>query len=244
MKVIEGRRAGTRLLSLLCFGVSTALLIAGCGGSGTGLINVPNPRVRFTNGFEGLGTVNVRVGVDIVGVSIPFGTSSDTAIVRNGRRDVTVGTTTFEGVASVQQFLFETDKRYTAVGYGASGNRSILIVADDKTKSTNDTIALRAIHAAPKIGPVDIYVTTVASGDALPTNPTVPGVAVGTATDYLIVPTNGQSTLQLRIRIYKAGQTSGPLTDTQITPNTTERYTAIAYDKGGAIGLLAQRDDL
>ena len=203
---------------------AVAALLVGCGGSGNGLINVPNPRVRFANVLPGIASAKSQVGQDTISADIPFGTVSDYAITPNGNKDLTVGDSTFSNLATLSNQLFETNKRYTGIGYGAAP-RAILLLEENEDQAVNNTVAIRAINAFQGSPSLDVYVS--APADTLPASPAFDAVAATNITSSVEV--SSASGTSYRIRIFADGNTSTALVDKNITINTRDRVALVVY---------------
>ncbi len=209
--------------------------LIGCGGDGDGLINQPNPRVRLANLMPGINNAMARVGSDTISETIAFGTVSDFAITPNGNKDLTVGDSTFDNLATLSDQLFELNRRYTAVAYGTTP-RTIILLEDDESGVSNDDVAIRAVHAAQGAANVDVYIS--APGDPLPAAPAMNALAPGTASDYSITDVGGTNTY--RIRVFADGDTTTALVDQTIAIDPGERVAVIVYaDSGQASGFNA-----
>jgi hypothetical protein len=199
-------------------------VLYGCGGSGSGLINVPNPRVRFANLMPGIASAKAQVGADVISSDIPFGTVSDYAITPNGNKDLTVGDTTFSNLATLADQLYEENTRYTGIAYG-SAVRTILRLTQDDSQTGNGTVGIRVVNAAEGAAAMDMYIT--GTGDPLPGTESFNAVTVGTASDYSLVPMIG--TNQYRLRVFADGDTSTALVDQVLTIEERDRVTVIVY---------------
>jgi hypothetical protein len=209
-----------------------AALLVGCGGSGNGLINVPNPRVRFANVLPSIVSAKSQVGSDTISAAIPFGSASDYAITPNGNKDLTVGDSTFSNLATLSNQLFETNKRYTGIGYGTTP-RAILLLEENESNSVNDTVAIRAINANQAAPSLDVYIS--APADSLPAAPAFNAVAVAAITTSEEV--SSASGTSYRIRVYADGDTTTALVDKNITITTRDRVALVVYaDAGQASG--------
>lgn len=208
--------------------MATAMCLTGCGGSGNGLINVPNPRVRFVNAFPNIPTAKVKVGDDTIGGAsgIAFGTASDYVVTDNGNKDLTAGDSTFSNLASLNDQLFETEKRYTGIGYGTAGNRTILLLTEDKDQAPSDSVSLQVVNVGSAA--VDVYVTDSAAGDTLPASPNFANTGVGVTTSFadLAAPSGPFSA---RIRVFAVGQTSNALVDTTVVLDSRERAAIVPF---------------
>lgn len=204
--------------------VGLAALVVGCGGSGSGLINQPNARVQFANLMPGIANARAKVGDDVISDNIPFGSVSDNAITNNQSKDLTVGDTTFDNLASLTNQVFQVEHRYTGIGYGTAP-RSILLIDHDKSRASIDTVAVRATHAAQGAGAVDVYLS--APGDSLPASPAFDGLAEAATSSFSELPVAGNN--EYRIRVYADGDTGTALVDATVTIQPRDRYSVIVY---------------
>ena len=212
---------------------AASFVLAGCGGSGNGLINVPNPRGRFANVFPGVSSAKVKVGDDIIGDSsgIGFGTVSEYIVTDNGNKDLTAGDSTFDNLATLPGELYETEKRYTGIGYGSSP-RTILLLQDNKDQASSGTVSLRLANVAQSKGALDVYVTDSTAGDTLPGSPAFPNVGVGVVSDFSSVPA-ASGPLSARIRVFAQGQVVNPLVDKTVVLDSRERAAILVYEDSG-----------
>lgn len=208
--------------------IGLAALITGCGGGGNGLTNQPNARVQFANLMPGIASAKAKVGEDTIGDNILFETVSDNAITSNSSKDLTVGDTTFDNLATLEDQVYQVEHRYTAVGYGTSP-RAILLIDHNKDEATNGTVGIRATHAAQGAPAVDVYLSAV--GDSLPASPSFDALAVAATSSFSEVPVTG--TNEYRIRIYADGNTTTAIVDKTVTIDPRERWSAIVYTDAG-----------
>lgn len=208
--------------------VGLAALVVGCGGSGSGLLNQPNARVQFANLMPGIATARAKVGDDIISDNIPFGAVSDNAITNNQSKDLTVGDTTFDNLATLPDQVFQVEHRYTGVGYGTSP-RSILVIDHDKSRASIDAVAFRATHAAQGGGAVDVYLS--APGDSLPASPAFDALAEAATSSFSELPV--AVTNEYRIRVYADGDTATALVDEVVVVQPRDRYSVIVYSDSG-----------
>jgi hypothetical protein len=94
------------------------------------------------------------------------------------------GTSADDAVLSVNDLALAADTYYTAVAFGELASIGALPLVDDYTDLDEDSIRIRAIHAAPAVGQVDLW-SVPEAGD--PT-PLWTDVDFGVAGDALDVP--------------------------------------------------------
>lgn len=91
---------------------------------------------------------------------LAFADSSDFLQVETGTYDVFVsaeGMSADDAVLSVEGVTIEEDKHYTAVAYDSLDSIQAMLLEDDLSALMADEIRVRAIHAAPDVGQVDIW---------------------------------------------------------------------------------------
>ncbi len=215
---------------LVKFGLAVGLasLVIGCGGSGNSLTNQPNARVQFANLMPGISSAKAKVGDDTLGDNILFGAVSENAITSNSSKDLTVGDTTFDNLATLEDQVYQVEHRYTAVGYGTSP-RAILLIDHDKSRATNNTVGIRATHVAQGGPAVDVYLSAV--GDSLPASPSFDALAAAATSSFSEVPVTG--TNEYRIRVFADGDTATAIVDKTVTIDPRDRWSAIIYSDAG-----------
>jgi hypothetical protein len=218
-----------------------AVLLAGCGGDGDALTNTPNPRVRFANVMPGITSAKAQVGADVISSNIPFGTVSGQAITPNGTKDLTVGDSTFNNLATLSDQLFELDRRYTGIGYGETP-RQILLVEDNEDIAPSDTVSVKFIHANQDIANVDVYVYL--DGASLPAAPSFTNMASGSvASQHVDLPVVSDPAT-VRVTVYPAGTTVGALFNGVISIPRRNRFGLIFYDTGPSANIITFKENL
>jgi hypothetical protein len=82
--------------------------------------------------------------------------------------------------------------RYSVIGYTGLGGLDVTVVTDGSPPPASGYRLLREVHAAPGLGPVDVYVTPWDGGIAGRT-PLWQGVVLGQASGYAAVPADSLS---------------------------------------------------
>lgn len=218
-----------------------AALIVGCGGDGDGITNTPNPRVRFANVMPGIASAKAQVGPDIISSDIPFGTVSDYAITPNGTKDLTVGDSTFNNLATLSNQLFELDKRYTGIGFGTAP-RTILLLNENEDIAPSDTVAVKFVHADQSLGNVDVYVYV--DGTSLPASPTYTNVPAGSITvDHSDLPVTTDPA-NVRITVFATGTTTNALYNAVKVIPRRDRVALVFYETAGGSEILVLKQNL
>lgn len=90
--------------------------------------------------------------------------------------------------------VFDLGKKYTILHYGfakasASPKQRLIVIPDELPTVASGQIALRAINAAPALGPVDVYANpAAAAGGVVSGAPRFPSLALAAPTSWLSLP--------------------------------------------------------
>lgn len=220
--------------------IGLAAVIAGCGGDGDGLTNTPNPRVRFANVMPGITSAKAQVGSDVISDNIPFGSVSDYAITPNGTKDLTVGDSTFNNLATLSDELFELDKRYTGIGFGTAP-RTILLLTESEDQAPSDTVAIKFVHADQSLGNVDVYIYL--DGASLPGAPSFANVPMGTITASHVNLPVATDPANVRVTVYPAGTTTTALYNGVTVVPRRNRVAFVFYETGGSSEILSLKQN-
>ena len=126
-------------------------------------------------------------GADRVVADLAFSESTDFLEVPAGIYDFDVspaGTSVGDSVLAINGLELEEGMRYTAVAFNNVAGIQALPLVDDFEDVADGQIRVRAIHAAPGVGEVDIW-NVPAQGEPAPLYENVPFAGVG---DYLDLP--------------------------------------------------------
>lgn len=142
-----------------------AFSVSGCGGLADGLVGNKNPRVRLVNAFPGTNidaSFTDSGGTQNIMADRPFATVTIEFVPNNGNNTVT-----FSGPAGGAEFisrssLYELNRDYTVVGFGAAGSRNILTASEGASP-----LAGRAAFRVMNVSNGVVDVRTAASGAAI-----------------------------------------------------------------------------
>jgi hypothetical protein len=149
------------------------LAVAGCGGhTSTNLGLADNPRVRMMNAMPGETSVNGDIGGHTEMHQAGFGVASGYGIVSNGTHTGEFKDSASQGLIVSEDDLYETNKFYTVVGAGASGNRVIFRIEDDRADPDAGSAKVRVINADQTAGTVDVFITPPSQDDLTGVTPT------------------------------------------------------------------------
>lgn len=222
---------------LLALAPIAALVIAGCGGDGTGITNNTNPRIRVVNALPGVDAVDVRVSGTTVLDDATFGTVSAYKITDNGNRNVVFLDATSGGEIINNESLYEENEWYTVVGAGSAGNRTFIRFEDVREEPVAGRTKLRVANADASVGPIDVFVTPVGEDDLTGVTPTSDDLAFGDVTPSFVERDAGS----YRIRIYNADR-SQLLADETVSIQSRQIRTVLVVDSGADSDLIVLND--
>jgi hypothetical protein len=208
-------RLGTAL-----FVTAFAALTAACGERDVGPTGVSPTeafgRVRFVNAVTNAATVNVSVDGVPMGVNLAYGSSTTGATVYNpaygGNRRFLVTRTADPTVTVLDaQVAITADTSQTVYATTQGATVNTFVTLDNLELPTGSQVKLRAVHLAPNMGNVDVYVTAP-SADITTATPQFANVAPRSATNYL---TLGRATYQVR---FTTAGTKTVLLSATVTP--------------------------
>jgi hypothetical protein len=221
-----------RILRFVPFALAV-IVIAGCKHDITGTTtSIPElTYVRYVHAMPDTGEVDVHLVDAVENLNFadpstgftPYRTVSQyTGIVAGARHFRVFSNMQSTDINVVSQVIFDTtltlapNTYYTILhtGFartGATPHQHFLLLTDTKPTVTTSQVAIRAMVAAPGIGPVDVYKTAdTATAAALPGSPTFASVALGTPTPWTPFATGAAA-----FRAFTAGTTTPILTKVQ-----------------------------
>lgn len=188
-------RFGSAVLAL-------AMLVAACGEDTVGPTGVsPSEafgRVRFVNAVPNAAPVNVSVDGVPMGVNLAYGGATGATVYNaayGGNRHFVVTRNADQTVVVLDAqvpITADTSQTVYATTQGATNNAFVTI--DNLQLPSGSQVKLRAVHLAPGMGNVDVYVTAP-NADITALTPQFSNVAPRSATDYL---TLARATYQVR----------------------------------------------
>jgi hypothetical protein len=191
--------------------------------------------------MPGIASAKAQVGADVISSNIPFATASDYAITPNGTKDLTVGDSTFNNLATLADQLFELDKRYTGIAFGTAP-RSILLLTENEDQAPSDTVAVKFVHADQSLGNVDVYVYL--DGGALPGAPSFTNVPMGSITASHVNLPVGTDPANVRITVFATGTTTNALFNgVQVIPRR-DKVALVFYETASGSDILSLKENL
>jgi hypothetical protein len=218
-----------RFLRLASFTLAGAVT-AGCSHDLTGTTtSIPDlTYVRYVHAMPDTGEVDVHLVDAVENLNFadpgtgytPYRTVSTYTGIAAGARHFRVFTNMQStDINVVSQVIFDTtltlaaNTYYTILhtGYARAGvqpHQHFVLLTDTKPPVTTTQVAVRAIVAAPGIGPVDVYKTAdTATATALPSSPAFQAVALGTPSGYSNFAPGAAA-----FRVFNSGTTTPTLT--------------------------------
>jgi len=169
------RRAGR--IPHCIFLVSTVLLAAGCGSSGS-------TQIRMMNAVPDQSDLALLVDGTSLASSVAYGTSTGYMKVSSGSRHVQIEPSGATNVIIDQNITIASGTDTTIIAENFSTNpSSALVLTDDNSAPSSGDFKLRIVNAAPSLGPVDVYVV-VPGTDLNTVSATVSNIAFGSSTGY------------------------------------------------------------
>ncbi len=223
--------------------IALALATTGCGGKKGGDISGIDPKVRFVNAFPDASSIKAAVGGSVISDAIAYGTVSDYRSLNNDTTTLTAGVSGYDDLAISSSRVIANNHRYTGIGFGPDGSRKIVCLDNDRSDASDNRVSLRLFDALSTPSSVDVYFTRATDGDTLPSTPSIAGVTRGTASGFFGLDIGSGNPVNVRIRVYAAGNRTSPLEDRTLSLDTRFRGTVIAMDSGADNLPLVLRDN-
>ena len=157
----------------LAAGGAVPLMLAGCGGSGTG--SAPVRLVNASVGYQNLGFM--VESTQETTTDIAYGHASDFITVQAGAVDVTLTVGGAAATASQVRTLAK-DQRYSLVAYGFVNELKQVLVTESTTAPDANKANVNVLNTSVDIGAVDVYLSAdkAMSVPQLIASETTPGV--------------------------------------------------------------------
>jgi hypothetical protein len=225
-----------KLLTLLL--AATALTTACDDDDNTGPES--EARVRVVHASPDAPAVDVLLDGGEVLSDVPYLAASDYLDLAAGDHNVKVnaaGTTTTVIDADVS---LADGVDYTVIASGLLAQIAPIVLEDDNSTPPAGSVRVRAVHGAPSVPAVDVYVTAPGA-DLETTTPVLTGVEFGDVADYLDVPAG-----EYQVRVTPAGTKTVAIDSGTLTLASGQVRTAIAVEApgGGAPFDLLVLEDL
>jgi hypothetical protein len=151
----------------LAVGGAVPLMVAGCGGSGSG-----SAQMRLVNASVGYPNLGLLVNTtQATTTDVAYGTAGPFAGVPAGSVTTTLTTTT-NGVVTdlpVTSRTLSKDARYSMVAYGFSNAPKSVLILENQTAPDSGYAKFNVLNTSTDIGAIDVYLTapgTSISGQA------------------------------------------------------------------------------
>jgi hypothetical protein len=167
------RRAGA-----LVFLIAVMFLSTNCGNTGS------NAQLRALEASpDEATTLNVLLDGTTIFSNIALGTPTNYASVASGSRHLQVEPSNSSTPSIDETITFNTSTNYTLITANFATSLTPILLTDNLTAPASGDFQLRLVNAAPRAGPIDIYV--VAPGTAAGSVPaTVTSLPFTSATSY------------------------------------------------------------
>ena len=143
----------------LAMGGALPLMLAGCGGSGSG--SAPVRLINASVGYPGaLGFMDESTQITS---GITYGNASPYFNVEAGSVHLTLTTTVSGSETSATAAQLRTvnkDQRYSLVAYGVLDQLRLALVAESNTTPDAGTASVNVLNTSADIGAVDVYLST------------------------------------------------------------------------------------
>ena len=167
----------------LAAGGAVPLMLAGCGGNGSG-----SAPVRLVNASVGYPNLGLEVETTMAtSADVAYGSASPFSNVQAGSVTTTLTTTT-NGVVTylpVQTRTLNKDQRYSIIAYGYANAPKSLLLAENTQTITSGYASFNVLNTSTDVGPVDVYLTT--GTDLSNATPIASSVAGGTQAAFTFI---------------------------------------------------------
>jgi hypothetical protein len=141
----------------LAMGGAVPLMLAGCGGSGSG-----SAQMRLVNASVGYPSLGLLVNTtQATTTDVAYGSASPFAGVPAGSVTTTL-TTTSNGIVTnlpVTSRTVNKDARYSLVAYGFANAPKSVLILENQTAPDTGYASLNLLNTSTDLGPIDIYLT-------------------------------------------------------------------------------------
>lgn len=240
-----------RLLIIIL--AACAVALSGCFGSSSSsssdtpaAADGPGAQVRVLHASAGAPNVDIYINGALGIADLPFGEGTRFLDLPAEQLEIDIRAA---GAAADSEPVFSdlvtptADSFFTLVAYGVIGSEDtpfdLLVIEDNIQTPAEGFTRLFVLHAAPAVGPVDVYTNT---GDELAASPTIGQFIAGDDSgDYLEIPAGSY-----RIRITPAGSSEVAYDSGDVTLEAGLSYFAAALDRPSGVSpasIVALLDD-
>ena len=139
----------------LAMGGALPLVLAGCGGSGTG-----SAPVRLVNASVGYPLLGFMVeSTQATSADVAYGAASPYENVQAGAVGITL-TVGGASATAAQTRTINKDQRYSLVAYGFANELKNVLIAESSTTPDTGKANVNVLNASVDIGAVDVYLST------------------------------------------------------------------------------------
>ena len=193
----------------LAMGGAVPLMLAGCGGDGSG--SAPVRLVNASVGYQTPGLGFMVNTTQATSADVSYGAVSPLETVEAGTVTVALTATTTSGTATVfsSTRTLSKDSRYDLIAYGFKDELRALLVTERDTAPDTGYAAINVINTSSDIGPVDVYLSTttdlsiatqIASSVGSTSGPASSVYSQVLPGSYLVTVTGAGSTTDIRLQ--------------------------------------------
>lgn len=217
------RKLGTALLA--------ALALAACSDDDD---NASPALVRAVHASPDAPAVDIAVDGSVALEDVTFFAASGYLEVPAGNRNVQVRVANTTTAPIDADLTLEEGQAYTVIATNFLADIEPVVLEDDLAAPAAGQVKIRAVHASPSTGNVDIYV--IAPGTPLPATPTLANVPFKGFSPYLAVPAG-----EYRIVVTPAGNDEVLAIDATLNFTAGQIRTVLARDnEAAAAGVSAE----
>ena len=139
----------------LAAGGAVPLMLAGCGGSGSG--SAPVRLINASVGYPALGFMDEST--QATSTDVAYGAASPFENVQAGTVEITL-TTGGQAATSAQTRTISKDNRYSLVAYGFPNELKSVLITESQTAPDTGKFNINVLNTSVDIGAVDVYLST------------------------------------------------------------------------------------
>jgi hypothetical protein len=191
--------------------------------------SAPQAHVRIINATPDAPRLDLYQDSNALAFNLDFGTVTSYIQLAPGAYNITANTAGTRQVLSAAKTTFTTSGQYTVLVGNTAASLQQLTLVDQSQPAPPGQTALRFINQATRAGAVDIYVVP-AGQKVSAVSPLVTGIAFGTNTGYVNVPTGTYSLAMLPAGTIATSTTIAAYTGPQVTYSPGAARTIILID--------------
>jgi Domain of unknown function (DUF4397) len=202
-------------------------ILSGCQAV---ISNPPLTQVRIIDASPDAPGLDLYQGSSSLAYNLGFGTVTSYVPLTPGIYTITADSSGTKQVVSSSKATLAASAQYTVLIGDVAASLQQLILTDQSQAAPSGQVSLRFIDQATRVGAVDIYL--IPSGQKLTTaSPVVTGVAFGTNTGYISVPTGAYTLVMIPAGTVPVNSTVATYSGTQVTYPAGAARTVVLIDQ-------------